>query len=189
MSEYLDSGIAACRDATDPELLDRDIVLLWKGMLQEVHPGSRTTTLFSMPRSVTLAMYGKWQRVGRRRGRRHISQRLETGIWTRDETNTTSLSSGGSMRRNHVSRLAVLFIITSIYGMKTRPSHASSQSTGGEMSPPNKTAYLSKTLYIRGRQCHKSLYLDRHRPELRGEATPELEALWASGHEVGAGSP
>ena len=57
------------------------------------------------------------------------------------------------------------------------------------MAPPNKTAYLSKTLYIRGRQCHKSLYLDRHRPELRGEATPELEALWASGHEVGAGSP
>lgn len=38
LSEYLDSGIAACRDATDPELLDRDIVLLWKGMLREVHP-------------------------------------------------------------------------------------------------------------------------------------------------------
>jgi hypothetical protein len=57
------------------------------------------------------------------------------------------------------------------------------------MSPPNKTAYLSKSLYIRGIQCHKSLYLDRHRPELRGEATPELEAVWASGHEVGAGSP
>jgi len=53
------------------------------------------------------------------------------------------------------------------------------------MSPPNKTAYLSKSLYIRGLQCHKSLYLDRHRPELRAEATPELEALWASGHEVG----
>jgi len=38
LSEYLDSGIAACRDAIDPELLDRDIVLLWKGMLQDVHP-------------------------------------------------------------------------------------------------------------------------------------------------------
>jgi hypothetical protein len=53
------------------------------------------------------------------------------------------------------------------------------------MSPPDKNAYLSKSLYIRGLQCHKSLYLDRHRPELRAEATPELEALWASGHEVG----
>jgi hypothetical protein len=38
LSEYLDSGIAACRDANEPELLDRDIVLLWKGMLQDVHP-------------------------------------------------------------------------------------------------------------------------------------------------------
>jgi hypothetical protein len=53
------------------------------------------------------------------------------------------------------------------------------------MSPPDRTAYLSKSLYIRGLQCHKSLYLDRHRPELRGAPTPELEALWASGHEVG----
>ena len=53
------------------------------------------------------------------------------------------------------------------------------------MTLRNKTAYLSKSLYIRGLQCHKSLYLDRHRPELRGEAAPELEALWASGHEVG----
>ncbi|MBE0568471.1 MAG: DUF2779 domain-containing protein [Deltaproteobacteria bacterium] len=53
------------------------------------------------------------------------------------------------------------------------------------MSPPDSTSYLSKSLYIRGLQCHKSLYLDRHRPELRAEPTPELEALWASGHEVG----
>jgi hypothetical protein len=37
--------------------------------------------------------------------------------------------------------------------------------------------------------CNKSLYLDRHRPVLRVAANPELEALWASGHEVGAGSP
>jgi len=53
------------------------------------------------------------------------------------------------------------------------------------MAPPNITSYLSKSLYIRGLQCHKSLYLDRHQPELRAEPTPELEALWASGHEVG----
>jgi hypothetical protein len=53
------------------------------------------------------------------------------------------------------------------------------------MSPPDKTVYLSKSLYTRGLQCHKSLYLHKFRPELRGEPTPELEALWKSGHEVG----
>jgi len=53
------------------------------------------------------------------------------------------------------------------------------------MSPPDRTAYLSKSLYIRGLQCHKSLYLDRYQPDLRAEPTPELEARWASGHEVG----
>jgi hypothetical protein len=49
----------------------------------------------------------------------------------------------------------------------------------------DKTAYLSKSLYTRGLQCHKSLYLDRHQPDLRAEPSPELEALWATGHEVG----
>jgi len=53
------------------------------------------------------------------------------------------------------------------------------------MSGTNKTASLSKSLYTRGLQCHKSLYLHKHQPELRAEPTPELEALWASGHEVG----
>jgi len=38
MSEHLDSGIAACRDKTDPDLLDRDIVSHWTGMLLDVHP-------------------------------------------------------------------------------------------------------------------------------------------------------
>lgn len=53
------------------------------------------------------------------------------------------------------------------------------------MSPPDKTVYLSKSLYTRGLQCHKSLYLDRHRPELRAAPSPELAALWKSGHDVG----
>lgn len=44
---------------------------------------------------------------------------------------------------------------------------------------------LSKSLYTRGLQCHKSLYLHKYRPELRQEPTPEVEALWAAGHEVG----
>src|SRR5512139_2693606 len=56
---------------------------------------------------------------------------------------------------------------------------------GGEMSPSGMTAYLSKSLYMRGLQCHKSLYLDRHQPELRETPSPELEALWKSGNEVG----
>ena len=38
LSEHLDSGIAACREAADPDLLDRSIVSLWTGMLQDVHP-------------------------------------------------------------------------------------------------------------------------------------------------------
>ena len=44
---------------------------------------------------------------------------------------------------------------------------------------------LSKSLYMRGLQCHKSLYLHKHRPELRSEPAPELLALWKSGTEVG----
>lgn len=46
-------------------------------------------------------------------------------------------------------------------------------------------AYMSKSLYMRGLQCHKSLYLYKHHPELRGEPTPELLALWKSGTGVG----
>lgn len=53
------------------------------------------------------------------------------------------------------------------------------------MSPPNKSANLSKTLYTRGLQCHKSLYLHKHRPDLRTEPTAALKALWKSGHAVG----
>lgn len=53
------------------------------------------------------------------------------------------------------------------------------------MSPSDKSAYLSKSLYMRGLQCHKSLYLDRRRPELRAAPSAELEALWKSGHAVG----
>jgi len=53
------------------------------------------------------------------------------------------------------------------------------------MPNSNKTSYLSKSLYMRGLQCRKSLYLDRHNPELRTEPTAALESLWRSGHEVG----
>jgi hypothetical protein len=46
-------------------------------------------------------------------------------------------------------------------------------------------AYLSKSLFIRGLQCHKSLYLHKYRPELKDKVSEELEAIFASGQEVG----
>ncbi len=53
------------------------------------------------------------------------------------------------------------------------------------MSPPNTKPFLSKSLYTRGLQCRKSLYLDRHRPELRAEPGRDLEALWENGRKAG----
>ena len=46
-------------------------------------------------------------------------------------------------------------------------------------------AHLSKTLYMRGLQCPKSLWLDRRQPEVRTEPTPDLVARWEAGTEVG----
>lgn len=45
--------------------------------------------------------------------------------------------------------------------------------------------HLSKSLFIRGLQCHKSLYLQKHHPELRDEIPSSREALFQSGAEVG----
>jgi hypothetical protein len=53
------------------------------------------------------------------------------------------------------------------------------------MPPSVRNISLSKSLYMRGLQCHKSLYLHKHRPGLRSEPAPELLALWKSGTEVG----
>jgi hypothetical protein len=44
---------------------------------------------------------------------------------------------------------------------------------------------LSKTLFIRGLQCPKSLYLQKFRPELKEEVTPEKQRLFDSGSNVG----
>jgi hypothetical protein len=49
----------------------------------------------------------------------------------------------------------------------------------------NGPAYLSKSLFIRGLQCHKSLYLDRYQPKLKDEVSEEKQALFESGAEVG----
>jgi len=44
---------------------------------------------------------------------------------------------------------------------------------------------LSKTLYMRGLQCPKSLWLNRRQPEVRTVPTPDLIARWEAGTEVG----
>lgn len=46
-------------------------------------------------------------------------------------------------------------------------------------------AYLSKTLFIKGLQCHKALYLHKFHPELKDEISPAKEALFMSGRNVG----
>lgn len=45
---------------------------------------------------------------------------------------------------------------------------------------------LSKSLFIKGHQCLKALWLQKYRPELKDEADETLQALFRSGHEVGA---
>jgi hypothetical protein len=49
----------------------------------------------------------------------------------------------------------------------------------------NEPAYLSKSLFIRGLQCHKSLFLDRYQPELKDKVSEEKQALFESGTDVG----
>jgi len=47
------------------------------------------------------------------------------------------------------------------------------------------TIGLSKSLFIRGLQCHKSLYLHRYYPELKDAIPPSREAVFETGAEVG----
>ncbi len=44
---------------------------------------------------------------------------------------------------------------------------------------------LSKSQYIRGLQCHKSLWLLKNRPELRTKADAQTESLVEAGYSVG----
>lgn len=44
---------------------------------------------------------------------------------------------------------------------------------------------ISKSQYIKGLQCPKALWLYRHRKDLAPEITPEKQALFDTGHEVG----
>lgn len=45
--------------------------------------------------------------------------------------------------------------------------------------------FLSKSLFIKGVQCHKALYLQKYYPELKDPVPPSREALYQSGSEVG----
>jgi len=47
------------------------------------------------------------------------------------------------------------------------------------------TASLSKSLFIRGLQCHKSLWLQKYRPELKDALSSEAEIRFAIGKTVG----
>jgi hypothetical protein len=44
---------------------------------------------------------------------------------------------------------------------------------------------LSKSTFIRGSQCKKSLYFNTHSPELKDKITPMQQAIFRQGHEVG----
>lgn len=45
--------------------------------------------------------------------------------------------------------------------------------------------FLSKSLFIKGVQCHKALYLHRYCPELKDPVPSSRQAIFDSGHEVG----
>jgi len=46
--------------------------------------------------------------------------------------------------------------------------------------------YLSKSLFIRGLQCHKSLYLQKYQPGLKDAVTEEAQRRFDVGYDVGA---
>lgn len=48
-----------------------------------------------------------------------------------------------------------------------------------------KKPFLSKSSFIRGLQCHKSLYLDKFHAELRDEVSEDQKAIFQSGTEIG----
>ena len=47
------------------------------------------------------------------------------------------------------------------------------------------SAYLSKSLFVRGVRCHKSLYLQKYRPELKDEVSEETEKRFVEGYQIG----
>jgi hypothetical protein len=48
-----------------------------------------------------------------------------------------------------------------------------------------KTSVISKSSFIKGKQCLKALYLSKKHPELRDKISEEQQALFTHGHKVG----
>ncbi len=44
---------------------------------------------------------------------------------------------------------------------------------------------ISKSKYIKGLQCHKALWLEKHKPELKADLSAQTEQIFATGHQVG----
>jgi hypothetical protein len=53
------------------------------------------------------------------------------------------------------------------------------------MAKQGVSGHLSKSLYVRGNRCHKSLWLQKHEPGLKDEVDAALQARFDSGHAVG----
>ena len=45
--------------------------------------------------------------------------------------------------------------------------------------------YLSKSLFVRGVRCHKSLYFIKYKPELKDEVSADTEKNFQVGFEIG----
>jgi hypothetical protein len=44
---------------------------------------------------------------------------------------------------------------------------------------------LSKSQYVRGLQCHKALWLYKHKREVMTPTSPRQEFIFAGGHRIG----
>lgn len=61
-----------------------------------------------------------------------------------------------------------------------------SKKEGKTVSAEKKSGnYLSKSLYIRGLQCHKSLFLQKYKPKLKDDISDSQEAIFQGGRDVG----
>jgi len=49
----------------------------------------------------------------------------------------------------------------------------------------NQFNFLSKSRFIRGLQCHKSLYFEKHNPEYKEDLGPDAKARFSAGNQVG----
>ena len=54
------------------------------------------------------------------------------------------------------------------------------------MKNRDSSTYLSKSLYTKGLQCEKALWLKKYKPEVLTPPGAHLQAIFATGNEVGA---